>query len=151
MQVILLEAVENLGKLGDTVKVKPGYARNFLLPKGKAMPATKENLKQIEAHRAELERQETEALAMAKARAEELEGREIVVVRKAGDEGKLFGSVGPVDIAEALAKQGAEVERQEIRLPVDSIRQTGEYSIGVHLHAEVETSITLRVVADEGP
>ena len=151
MQVILLEAVENLGKLGDTVKVKPGYARNYLLPQGKAMPATKENLAEIEAHRAELERQEAEALAMAKARAEELEGREVVVVRKAGDEGKLFGSVGPADIAEALAKQGAEVERQEIRLPVDTIRQTGVYSIGVHLHAEVETTVTLRVVADEGP
>jgi large subunit ribosomal protein L9 len=149
MQVILLEAVENLGKLGDTVKVKPGYARNYLLPQGKAMPATRENLAEIEAHRAELERQEAEALAMAKARAEELEGREVVVVRKAGDEGKLFGSVGPADIAEALSKQGAEVERHEIRLPVDSIRQTGEYPIGLHLHAEVETSITLRVVADE--
>ncbi len=151
MQVILLEAVENLGKLGDTVKVKPGYARNFLLPQGKAMPATRENLAEIEAHRAELERQEAEALAMAKARVEELEGREVVVVRKAGDEGKLFGSVGPADIVEALAKQGAEVERQEIRLPVDTIRQTGEYSIGLHLHAEVETTILLRVVADEGP
>jgi large subunit ribosomal protein L9 len=151
MQIILLEAVENLGKLGDTVKVKPGYARNYLLPQGKAMLATKENLAEIDAHRAELERQEAEALGMAKARAEELEGREIVVVRKAGDEGKLFGSVGPADISEALAKQGAEVERQEIRLPVDSIRQTGVYSIGVHLHAEVETTITLRVVADEGP
>jgi large subunit ribosomal protein L9 len=151
MQVILLEAVENLGKLGDTVKVKPGYARNYLLPQGKAMLATKENLAEIEAHRAELERQEAEALAMAKTRAEELEGREIVVVRKAGDEGKLFGSVGPADISEALAKQGAEVERQEIRLPVDSIRQTGVYSVGVHLHTEVETTITLRVVADEAP
>jgi large subunit ribosomal protein L9 len=115
------------------------------------MLATKENLAEIEAHRAELERQEAEALAMAKTRAEELEGREIVVVRKAGDEGKLFGSVGPADISEALAKQGAEVERQEIRLPVDSIRQTGVYSVGVHLHTEVETTITLRVVADEAP
>lgn len=151
MQVILLEAVENLGKLGDTVKVKPGYARNYLLPQGKAMPATKENLAEVEAHRAELERQEAEALADARARAEQLQGREVTVVRKAGDEGKLFGSVGPVDIAEALSKEGVEVERQEIRLPVDSIRQTGEYSIGVHLHAEVETTITLHVVADEGP
>lgn len=151
MQVILLEAVENLGKLGDTVKVKPGYARNFLLPQGKAMPATKENLAEVEAHRAELERQEAEALAAARARAEQLEGREVTVVRKAGDEGKLFGSVGPADIAEALSKEGVEVERQEIRLPADTIRQTGEYSIGIHLHAEVETAITLQVVADEGP
>ncbi len=151
MQVILLETVENLGKLGDTVKVKPGYARNFLLPQGKAMPATKENLAEVEAHRAELERQEAEALAAARARAEQLEGREVTVVRKAGDEGKLFGSVGPADIAEALSQDGVEVERQEIRLPVDTIRQTGDYSIGVHLHAEVETTIALHVVADEGP
>ncbi len=151
MQVILLETVENLGKLGDTVKVKPGYARNFLLPQGKAMPATKENLAEVEAHRAELERQEAEALAAAKARAEQLEGREVTVVRKAGDEGKLFGSVGPADIAEALSQDGIEVERQEIRLPADTIRQTGDYSIGVHLHAEVESTITLHVVADEGP
>ncbi len=151
MQVILLETVENLGKLGDTVKVKPGYARNFLLPQGKAMPATKENLAEVEAHRAELERQEAEALAAAKARAEQLEGREVTVVRKAGDEGKLFGSVGPADIAEALSQDGVEVERQEIRLPVDTIRQTGDYAIGVHLHAEVETTVTLHVVADEGP
>ncbi len=151
MQVILLETVENLGKLGDTVKVKPGYARNFLLPQGKAMPATKENLAEVEAHRAELERQEAEALAAARARAEQLEGREVTVVRKAGDEGKLFGSVGPADIAEALSQDGVEVERQEIRLPVDTIRQTGDYSIGVHLHAEVESTVTLHVVADEGP
>ncbi len=151
MQVILLETVENLGKLGDTVKVKPGYARNYLLPQGKAMPATKENLAEVEAHRAELERQEAEALAAAKARAEQLEGREVTVVRKAGDEGKLFGSVGPADIAEALSAEGVEVERQEIRLPADTIRQTGEYSIGVHLHVDVETTITLHVVADEGP
>ena len=151
MQVILLETVENLGKLGDTVKVKPGYARNFLLPQGKAMPATKENLAEVEAHRAELERQEAEALNAARARAEQLEGREVTVVRKAGDEGKLFGSVGPADIAEALSRDGVEVERQEIRLPADTIRQTGDYSIGVHLHAEVETAVTLHVVADEGP
>ncbi len=151
MQVILLETVENLGKLGDTVKVKPGYARNYLLPQGKAMPATKENLAEVEAHRAELERQEAEALAAAKARAEQLEGREVTVARKAGDEGKLFGSVGPADIAEALSAEGVEVERQEIRLPADTIRQTGEYSIGVHLHVDVETTITLHVVADEGP
>lgn len=151
MQVILLETVENLGKLGDTVKVKPGYARNYLLPQGKAMPATKENLAEVEAQRAELERQEAEALAAAKARAEQLEGREVTVVRKAGDEGKLFGSVGPADIAEALSAEGVEVERQEIRLPADTIRQTGEYSIGVHLHVDVETTITLHVVADEEP
>lgn len=149
MQVILLETVENLGKLGDTVKVKPGFARNYLLPKGKAMPATKENLAQVEAQRAELERQAAAALEAAKTRAAALEGRTVTVARKAGDEGKLFGSVGTVDIAEALAADGIEVERHEIRLPADTIRQIGEYSIGVHLHAEVEVEITLNVVAEE--
>lgn len=149
MQVILLEAVENLGKLGDTVKVKPGYARNYLLPQGKAMPATKENLAEVEARRAELERQEAEALEAAKNRAAQLEGREVTIARKAGDEGKLFGSVGTVDIADALASDGIEVERQEIRLPADTIRRTGEYDIGIHLHAEVEVEIKLNVVAEE--
>ena len=149
MQVILLEAVENLGTLGDTVKVKSGYARNFLLPQGKAVPATKENLAEIQARHAELERQETEVLSQAKARADKLEGAQITVARKAGDEGKLFGSVVPVDIAEALTANGTEVERQEVRIPVDSIRQVGEYPIIIHLHAEVEANITLKVVAEE--
>lgn len=149
MQIILLEAVENLGKLGDTVKVKPGYARNFLLPQGKAVPATRENLAEVEARRAELERQEAEALALAQSRAEKLEGVQVTVTRKAGDEGKLFGSVGPVDIAEALAAEGMEVERHEVRIPVDSIRQVGEYPIIIHLHAEVEANITLSVAAEE--
>lgn len=149
MQVILLEAVENLGKLGDTVKVKPGYARNFLLPQGKAVPATKENLAEVEAQRAELERHEAEMLALAKSRAEKLEGMQVTVARKAGDEGKLFGSVGPVDITEALAASGSEVERHEVRIPVDSIRQVGEYPVIIHLHADVEANITVNVVAEE--
>ena len=149
MQVILLEAVENLGKLGDTVKVKSGYARNFLLPQGKAVPATKENLAEVEARRAALERHEDEALAHAKARAEKLEGMQITVARKAGEEGKLFGSVGTADVAESLTEAGAEVERQEVRLPADTIRQLGEFPVVVHLHAEVEASITLHVVAEE--
>lgn len=149
MQVILLEAVENLGRLGDTVKVKSGYARNFLLPQGKAIPATKQNLAEVEARRAELERQEAEHLTQAKARAETLDGRRLTVVRKAGEEGKLFGSVGPIDIADALNADGVEVERHEVRIPVDSIRQVGEYPILIHLHAEVEASITLNVEAEE--
>lgn len=149
MQIILLEAVENLGKLGDTVKVKPGYARNFLLPQGKAVPATRENLAEVEARRAELERQEAEALTLAQSRAEKLEGVQVTVTRKAGDEGKLFGSVGPVDIAEALAAEGMEVERNEVRIPVDNIRQVGEYPIIIHLHAEVEANVTLSVAAEE--
>ena len=149
MQVILLEAVENLGNIGDTVRVKPGYARNFLLPQGKAVPATEENLAEIEAHRVEFERQEAEALEHVKARAEKLEGMQITVTRKAGEEGKLFGSVGTADIAESLAEAGAEVERQEVRLPADTIRHVGEYPIVIHLHAEVEASVTLSVVAEE--
>ena len=149
MQVILLEAVENLGKLGDTVKVKSGYARNFLLPKGKAVPATKENLAEVETRRAALEQHEAEALAHAKARAEKLEGMQITVTRKAGEEGKLFGSVGTADVAESLTEAGAKVERQEVRLPADTIRQLGEFPVVIHLHAEVEASITLHVVAEE--
>ncbi len=149
MQMILLEAVENLGNIGDTVRVKPGYARNFLLPKGKAVPATKENLAEVEAHRVEFERLEAEALEHVKARAEKLEGMQITVTRKAGEEGKLFGSVGTADIAESLTEAGFEVERQEVRLPADTIRHVGEYPIVIHLHAEVEASVTLSVVAEE--
>jgi large subunit ribosomal protein L9 len=113
------------------------------------VPATKENLAEVEAQRAELERQGAEALAHAKARAELLEGTQLTVIRKAGEEGKLFGSVGTADIAESLSEVGAEVERQEIRLPSDTIRHLGEFPIVVHLHAEVEANITLHVVAEE--
>lgn len=149
MQVILLERVQNLGELGDSVKVKPGYARNFLIPQGKAVMATPENLAEFEARRAELERQEAEALAAVQARAEGLEGAEVTIARKVGEEGKLFGSVGPQDIADALTAAGLEVARHEVRLLSDTLRQVGDYPVAIHLYAEVEASVTVHVVAEE--
>lgn len=149
MQVILLEKVQNLGELGDSVKVKPGYARNFLIPHGKAVIATAENIAEFEARRAELERQEAEALTHAQSRAEALEGMVISIARKSGEEGKLFGSVGTQDIADALTAAGAEVKRHEVRLHHETLRQVGEYAIGVHLYADVDASITLHVVPEE--
>ena len=148
MQVILLEKVQNLGELGDAVNVKAGFARNFLIPQGKAALATPQNLAEFEAHRAELERQQAEALATAQARAAGLEGLVLTVTRKAGDEGKLFGSVGTADIAEAAEAAGVDVKRSEVRLPEDSLRQTGEYEIKVHLHPDVDGAITLRIEAE---
>jgi len=147
MNVILLESVENLGGIGDLVKVKPGYGRNFLLPQGKAALATPENMKAIEARRAELEKAAAEELAAAKARAKPFQGVEIVIPANAGSEGKLFGSVGPVDIAEALAAIQIEVERSEIRMPDGPIHELGEFEIGIHLHADVDAEISVKVVA----
>jgi len=149
MQVILLERVQNLGELGDSVKVRPGYARNFLIPQGRAVIATSANVAEFEAKRAELERQEAEALAAVQARAEALEGTEITIGRKTGEEGKLFGSVGPQDIADALSAVGLEVGRHEVRLLSDTLRQIGDYEVGVHLYADVEASITVHVVAED--
>ncbi len=149
MQVILLERVQSLGELGDAVKVKPGYARNYLIPQGKAVIATARNIAEFEARRAELERQEAEALAVVQARADALEGVEVTLARKAGEEGKLFGSVGPQDIADALTAVGAAVARHEVRLPHDTLRQVGDYQVGVHLYADVEASVTVHVVAQE--
>ena len=149
MNVILLESVENLGGIGDLVKVKPGYGRNFLLPQGKAALATDENMKQIEARRADLEKAAAEELAKANARAASINGVELVISANAGSEDKLFGSVGPIDIAEALAAIQVEVERSEIRMPEGPIHELGEFQIGVHLHGDVNAEITVRVVAAE--
>ena len=149
MNVILLEKVENLGGIGDLVKVKPGYGRNFLLPQGKAALATPANIKAIEARRAELEAAAAEELAAAKARAETMTGVEVVITANAGSEGKLFGSVGPVDIAEALEAIQIEVERSEIRMPEGPIHELGEFVVGVHLHTEVDVDIKVRVVSGE--
>ena len=149
MNVILLESVENLGGIGDLVKVKPGYGRNFLLPQGKAALATPENMKAIEARRAELEKAAAEEMAKAQARAKAVNGVEVVIPANAGSEGKLFGSVGPIDIAEALAGIQVEVERAEVRMPDGPIHELGEFAIGVHLHSEVDAEITVRVVAAE--
>jgi large subunit ribosomal protein L9 len=146
MNVILLENVENLGSIGDLVKVKPGYGRNYLLPQGKAALATPENMKEIEARRAELEKAAAEELAAAKTRAGAIEGMELVIQANAGPEGKLFGSVGPIDIADAFEKVQVEVERSEVRMPEGPIQELGEFTIGVHLHPEVDVDIIVRVV-----
>ncbi len=148
MEVILLEKVENLGGLGDRVHVKPGYGRNFLIPKGKATPATEEHIKAFEARRAELETAAADALAKAEARRDRLEDMVVTVQAKAGEEGKLFGSVGTADIAEAIVAAGVEVERSEVRLPEGAFRQLGEYQVPLHLHSDVNTEITLIIEAE---
>ena len=147
MNVILLDNVENLGKIGDLVKVKPGYGRNYLLPQGKAALATPENIKQIETRRVELEKAAAEELANARSRATVIEGTELVIPANAGSEGKLFGSVGPIDIADAFSKVQIEVERSEVRMPEGPIHTIGEFDIGVHLHPEVDATVKIRVVA----
>jgi len=149
MNVILLENVENLGGIGDLVSVKPGFGRNFLLPQGKAALATDKNMKQIEARRAELEKAAAEGLSKAQARAKAINGVELVITANAGSEDKLFGSVGPIDIAEAFAAIQVEVERSEIRMPDGPIHELGEFTIGVHLHSEVNSEVTVRIVAAE--
>jgi large subunit ribosomal protein L9 len=149
MNVILLDNVENLGSIGDLVKVKPGYGRNFLIPQGKAALATPENIKAMEARRAELEKAAAEELAAAKARFEAVNGTELVIHANAGSEDKLFGSIGPVDIVEALKEVQIEVERSEIRMPEGPIQELGEFEIGVHLHPEVDAAVSLRVVPTE--
>ena len=149
MNVILLENVENLGGIGDLVRVKPGYGRNYLLPQGKAALATPDNIKEIEKRRAELEKVAAEELVKAKQRAYGVVGVEIVIKANAGSEGKLFGSVGPIDIADALAAVQVEVERSEIRMPEGPIQEVGDYKIGVHLHAEVNAEISVQVIGSE--
>jgi large subunit ribosomal protein L9 len=148
MKVILLDKVENLGNLGDLVSVKPGYGRNYLIPSGRAAPATAENIRVFEQRRAELERAATEALARAQARAERLNGMTISVARKAGEEGRLFGSVGNVDVAEALTAAGIEVKKQEVRMPEGPIRQIGSYEIQLHLHPEVNVTVKVEVIPE---
>ncbi len=149
MNVILLENVENLGGIGDLVKVKPGYGRNFLLPQGKAALATDANMKAIQARRVELEKAAAEEVAKAKTRAKSINGVEIVIPANAGSEGKLFGSVGPIDIADALAGIQVAVERAEVRMPDGPIQELGEFVVGIHLHSEVNAEVTVRVVAAE--
>lgn len=150
MQVILLETIKNLGDLGSVVDVRPGYGRNFLIPQGKALPATKGNLAEVEARRAELEKQAAEQLGAAESRAEKLAEASVTVAAKSGDEGKLFGSVGTANIADAITEQtGVEVAKAEVKLPYGAIRQTGEYEIDLTLHADVTVTITLTVVPQE--
>jgi large subunit ribosomal protein L9 len=149
MEVILLEKVQNLGGLGDKVKVRSGYGRNFLVPKGIAVPATADNLAKFEARRAELEKAAAEVLAAAQIRADALNEKKVTIAVKAGDEGKLFGSVGTAEIASVLAEAGAPVEKQEIRLPQGAIRETGDFDIEIHLHTDINVKVTVSVVAEE--
>ncbi|MET1255117.1 50S ribosomal protein L9 [Aliikangiella maris] len=150
MQVILLEKIRNLGELGDSVTVANGYGRNFLLPRGKAVPATKDNLEKFEARRADLEKKAADELAAAQARANQFADATITIEAHAGDEGKLFGSVGTKDIADAATAAGIKLEKQEVRLPNGAIRQTGEFEVAIHLHTDVDAALKLIVVAQEG-
>ncbi|WIO74978.1 50S ribosomal protein L9 [Porticoccaceae bacterium LTM1] len=147
MEVILLEKVGKLGNIGDKVNVKAGYGRNYLIPNGKAVFATEANVAEFEARRAELEKAAAEKLAAAEERAAKLEGVEITIEANAGDEGKLFGSVGTDAIADALASTGADVLKSEVKLPEGALRELGEYEIDVQLHAEVFATVKLNVVA----
>jgi large subunit ribosomal protein L9 len=148
MQIILLEKVANLGALGDQVTVKPGYARNFLFPQGKAVPATKTNVAEFETRRAELEKEAATKLSAAESRKEKIEEIELSIAVKAGDEGKLFGSLGNRDIAELASQAGVELAKAEVRLPEGPIRNVGEYDITIQLHAEVSAVLKLHVVAE---
>ena len=149
MEVILLGKVQRLGGLGDKVSVKAGFARNYLIPKGIAVAATPRNVAEFESRREELERREAQTLAAAGNRATALEGVEITVSRKAGEGGRLFGSVGPADIVQVLADAGHDIARQEVRMPDgDTIRWIGEYDVTIHISAEVEATIRLAVVPE---
>ena len=149
MDVILLQKVANLGNIGDRVKVRSGYGRNFLLPQGKATLATADNVARFEARREELEKAAREHLSSATERATALQDFKLVITAKAGTEGKLFGSIGTSDIAEALGKQGFKVERSEVRMPNGPLRVVGEHSVGLHLHADIDVPLAVSIVAEE--
>ncbi|WP_192035256.1 50S ribosomal protein L9 [Halomonas sp. YLGW01] len=148
MEVILLDNIGKLGGLGDKVTVKPGYGRNYLMPYGLAVPATKENLEAFQAQRAELEAQAAERKAEAEARAAQLAEIELSLVAKSGEDGKLFGSIGPRDLAEAIAQAGIDIAKSEVRMPEGPLRKTGEYDIALQLHAEVASSVRVVIVAE---
>jgi large subunit ribosomal protein L9 len=149
MEVILLEKIANLGELGQVVKVKDGYARNFLIPQGKAKRATEENRKAFEARRAELEKAQATALAKAQERAAKLNGLTLQITQKAGPDGRLFGSVTNYDIVEALGRQGHEVERAQIRMPQGPLKQVGDFPIEIALHTDVDVTITVSVLGEQ--
>lgn len=149
MEVILLQKVANLGGIGDRVKVRPGFARNFLLPQGKATLATPANIAKFEARRVELERAAQDELQLAQARADKMHELKLHLTAKAGTEGKLFGSIGTADIAEACTAAGFEVARSEVRLPNGPIRVVGEHIVHLHLHADVNVTVPVTVVAEE--
>lgn len=148
MEVILLEKIANLGGLGDKVAVKPGYGRNYLIPYGKAVVATPSKIAEFEARRAELEKAAAEKLNAAQAKAEALSKIEIVIAHKAGDEGKLFGSIGTQSIADAVTAAGVAVQKHEVRMPQGVIRQVGEYQIDIQCHADVIVKLPVKIVAE---
>lgn len=148
MQVILMEKVGKLGNLGDVVKVKDGFARNYLIPHGKAKRATPDNLKAFEARRAELEQTHAKALAEAQERGAKLEGLTVQITQKAGVDGRLFGSVTNYDIVEALQKQGVEIERRQVRMPQGPLKQVGDHPIQIALHTDVVATITVSVLGE---
>lgn len=148
MEIILLEKIANLGAMGEKVNVKPGYGRNFLIPQGKAAAATVENIADYEARRTELEKASADALTAANARRDELLDKVITIASNAGEEGKLFGSVGTADIAHALTEGGAAVERHEVRLPEGAFRMVGEYDVILQLHTDVDVTIKLVIEAE---
>lgn len=149
MEVILLEKIANLGDLGTVVNIRSGFGRNYLIPQGKAKMATKDNVAEFEQRRAELEQAAQEILDVANARREQLEELELTIKAKTGGEGKLFGSVSNIEIADAINAAGVAVERREIRMPDGPLRQIGEYEIGIHLHTDVDTSVKVIVEEDE--
>lgn len=148
MQVILKEKIRNLGNLGELVNVKPGYARNFLIPQGKALMATKANMEAFEAERAELERMAAERLNAAKEVASKLEDLSLVIKATAGEGGKLFGSIGTRDIADYITAQGIEVFKHQVRMPNGVIREIGEFEVELHLHTDVDATVTVKVEAE---
>lgn len=148
MEVILLEKIGKLGALGDKVSVKAGFGRNYLIPQGKAVPATEANVAKFEERRAELEKAAADKLTAAQTRGEALEGQAVTIASKAGDEGKLFGSIGTRDIAEAFTAAGQEVCKSEVRLPEGALRHTGEFEVALQLHPEVTVNVTLNVVGE---
>lgn len=149
MDVILLEKVANLGDLGDQVSVKAGYGRNFLMPQKKAVPATPENVKSFDARRAELQAAADAKLAAAKARGEKIGDLEVTITAKAGDEGKLFGSITVRDIVDAVEKKGISLEKSEVRMPEGPIRDLGEHDVDIHLHSEVNVTLKVGVIAEQ--
>ena len=151
MQVILMEKVHNLGNLGDVVKVKVGYARNFLIPQGQAKRATEANLKAFESKRAELEAAQAAILAKAKERASKLEGLTLQITQRAGPDGRLFGSVTNYDVVEALKAQGHEIERAQVRMPQGALKQVGDFPLQIALHGDVVVTITISVLGEKAP
>ena len=148
MEVILLEKIANLGNLGDKVAIKAGYGRNYLIPYGKAVAATATKIAEFEIRRAELEKAAAEKLSAAQTRANALSKLQVVITHKAGDEGRLFGSIGTHNIAEAITTAGIAIEKHQIRLPHGTIRHIGEYAIDINLHSDVIVTLTIKIVAE---